>query len=156
MKRTAAALAAGLALMALGATGALGILIDTEYQGHAKGDAGGSFVGFDVKQSHGEKKVKNFQVQGLDFECDGGSPGQVGPTSVDDAFPVNDNGEFGGRSHATIFPVFDPMAKVTGKLKPGGKAVGTIRMHGKLDPEGQPGIKCDTGTLGWKAEKGAF
>jgi hypothetical protein len=154
MKWAAMALAAGLTVTALGAAGALAIPIDTEYTGHAKGDAGGSFVGFDVKKAHGEKKVKHFQVQGLDFECDGGSPGQIAFTMVDDAFPVDGKGEFGGRSHATIVPNFDPRAKVTGKLKPGGKAVGTIRMRGKLDPEGQPGVKCDTGTLGWKAEKG--
>jgi hypothetical protein len=144
-----------LAVALVGAAGALAIPIDTEYNGHAKGDAGGSFVGFDVKKaSNGTRKVKHFQVSGLDFECDGGSPGQTGVIFVDDPFPVNRNGEFGGRSHATIPPAIDPLAKVTGKLKPGGKAVGAIRMHGKLDPEGQPGVKCDTGTRGWKAEKG--
>jgi hypothetical protein len=149
----AMAVATLVALAAL-AAGVMAVAVDTEYDGHIKGEGSlDSFFGFNVKKSNGERKVKDVLVDGVDFECDGGSPGETGLIFVDDSFAVDKHGEFGGRSHATIPPAIDPRAKVTGKLKSHDKATGTIRLHGTLDPDGQPGVKCDTGTVEWKAEK---
>ena len=95
MKRLLIPLALAAALV--GAAGALAIPVDTEYNGHAKGDAGGSFVGFDVKKaSNGTRKVKHFQVSGLDFECGVGSPGQTGLSHRARAFAKFVDGALGG------------------------------------------------------------
>ena len=64
--------------------------------------------------------------------------------------PVHDDGTFKGSGEVVGIPA-DPHGKVTGKLKHGGKAEGTLRLSGELD--GDSGSDCDTGHLDWKGQK---
>ena len=148
MKRLLIPLALAAAL-ALCAAGAWAFALETEYRGTVNDE--GSF-GFDLKKRNGTKRVKNV-IAGMTFTCEEGDPGQNG-IELDGSFRVHHDGTFGGKTSATVVGL-DPPAKLTGKLKPHHKAVGTLRAHGELDPLAQPGLKCDTDTQDWKAKRDA-
>jgi hypothetical protein len=140
---------AAVAVVAISATAlAFGL---GEYNGNVKGDPS-SGLWFEVRQTEDGRRVKDIGGAGFDFTCDEGTPGDTSGVGLERSFKVED-GSFGGTSNAVILG-FDPPAKITGRLKRGGRATGTIRMKGELDPEGQPGIECKTGVLEWRAEKG--
>ena len=122
-----------------------------DYNGHVKGDPG-SGVAFNVDRSQSRPRVFNIDASGLAFDCPEGSPGETEAVFFDGIFRVHRDHTFGGKSDVTIGNT-DPPGRFEGKLKAGGKAAGTLRIHGELDPEGQPGVTCKTGVLGWKATK---
>jgi len=125
-----------------------------DFNGEIKGDPSpGSAFAFNTGKKGDDKFVGNVQASGIDFECPEGSPGETPGVTLSKLFKVNHDGEWGGRAEAFIGDS-DPPARVEGKIKPGGKATGTFRMHGELDPNGQPSVECKTGLLEWKAEKG--
>lgn len=125
-----------------------------EWNGDINGDPRpGSGIAFNVKKANSARKVTDVVANGLEYTCDDESADETSGLELEKSFPVDENGEFGGKSSAVLLG-FDPPAKVTGRLKPGGEASGTIRVHGVLDPKTHPGLKCDTGTLHWKAERG--
>jgi hypothetical protein len=143
-----------LALVISASAMAVGVFTN-DYNGNIKGDPyPGSSIGFDIKHtaSH-HRRVTGFNASGIVFHCSGGDPGETTLTTIDGSFRVHRNGIFGGKAHATIEAV-DPRAVLTGKLRHDGSAVGTLRLHGTLDPVDQPGVNCDTGTKDYKAEKG--
>jgi hypothetical protein len=154
-RRRLIAVVIGLATAALVAATARATITIGEYWGDVDGDPfPESELAFDIKKTDsGKKKVKNVEASGLDFTCDKGSPGQTAGVSLDDSFVVKHK-EFGGHTDSVTLG-FDPHAKFEGELKGGGIAKGTISVHGKLDPLSQPDLKCKTGTLDWKVEKGA-
>ena len=122
------------------------------YQGHVKGDDE-SHVGFDIERTpDGHRRVVDFLASGLDFTCEKGSPGQTTGVGLTRTFRIRRDRTFGGRADAVILG-FDPPARLTGELRRHGRVVGTIRAHGELDPEGQPGVDCNTGRLEWRARK---
>ena len=124
-----------------------------DYNGHVKGDPSpGSGVAFSVDRSETHPSVFNIDASGLDYDCPEGSPGETAAASFDGIFRVHDDRTFGGRSDVTIGST-DPPGRFEGRLKAGGTAAGTLRVHGELDPVGQPGVKCNTGVLRWKATK---
>jgi hypothetical protein len=124
-----------------------------DYNGHVKGDPSpGSGVAFSVDRAEGHRVVFNIDASGLDYECDEGPPDDTAAVSFEGDFRVHRDGTFGGKSDVTI-GVTDPPGKFEGKLKGGGKATGKLRIHGELDPEGRPGVDCNTGVLRWKASK---
>jgi hypothetical protein len=146
--RTLTALAA-VAAMVL-ATGALAFALG-DYSGEIKGDPSSGLT-WDVKNTQGGRKVRSIILTGVNFTCEKGSPGETAGVVLDEKFRVGEDGNWGGNSNAVISG-FDPPARITGRLKPGGKASGTFRMKGELDPKGQPGVDCKTGLQEWRAEK---
>lgn len=149
-------LAIALLLLSL-AAGALALALTSggQFNGEIKGDPyPDSSISFDVQRTRkGHRRVKNVNASGLDFTCEAGSPSQTSAVRLEGGFRVDGNGEFGGRTDATILG-FDPPARLSGKLRRHGRATGTLRVHGELDPEAQPGVDCDTGRLEWRAKRG--
>jgi hypothetical protein len=106
-------------------------------------------MGFNVVKTDAGKKVRGMLLDGLPYECEEEPAGATEGHRVLGSFKVQ-NREFGGTRDAVDAELVDPTAKVTGKLKPGGKAKGTIRLKGAI---AGPGSDCDTGRLEWKALK---
>ncbi len=139
-------------LAALAVTASAWAFATGDYTGEIKGDPDSGFS-FNIRKTDAGRRVKSVVGAGMDYTCEDSSSGETSGTLLLKSFPVDEDGEFGGRSDAVIFG-FDPPAKLTGKLKRGGRASGTIRVHGELDPKNNPKLSCDTGTLDWKAERG--
>ena len=142
-RRTAIAVAAALLVPATAAATIVG-----DYHGQIKGDAL-TELGFDVKRSDsGHKRVRFFVADGVSFTCTVGADGRTDPMQIDATFPVNRDGEFKGKGD--VITNVDPVGKVTGRLKRGGRAAGTLRISGELDGAGS---SCTTGVQEWRAEK---
>jgi len=132
---------------------AYGIAVGGNYHGNVKGDPRpGSGLSFDLVKTKNGKSVRKVVASGLDYTCEGGSPGDTSAVILEGGFPVNDR-KFGGRTDATIAG-FDPPARFAGRLRNGGRATGVIRVKGELDPKGQPGVDCDTDRQEWRAQRG--
>jgi hypothetical protein len=116
-----------------------------------KGDPD-SDLSFNLRKTDAGRRVKSVIGFGLDYTCKDSSSDQTSGVELMRSFPVDEDGEFGGKADAVILG-FDPPAKLTGKLRRGGRASGTIRVHGELDPKGNPGLDCNTGTLEWRADR---
>jgi hypothetical protein len=143
---------AGLALAILVPTGALAISVGGNYHGAVKGDPDSS-INFELKRTDsGKRRVTGFVAAQLDFTCEGGDPGQTSGVLLNRGFRVKRDRSFGGRADATILG-FDPPARLRGKLRRHGRAVGTIRVHGEIDPQNQPAVDCDTGVQAWRAKR---
>ncbi len=137
--------ALGFAIAAAGASA----LFQLDYNGHLRGKPN-SYVGFNVKKtSTGKRKAAFFTSRGLPFKCDTGSTGKSEFLTLDDAFRIV-RGEFDGKSHV-FTPQGDPVARVHGTIA-NGKAHGTLRLSGKLDPN-DSSASCDTGARKWVAER---
>jgi hypothetical protein len=145
-----ALLALPIAALAFAGT-ALAIPALHDYNGHVKGDPG-SAVAFNLDRSGSRPRVFNIDASGLGFDCAAGSPGETDAVFFDGIFRVHRDRTFGGPSDVTIGNT-DPPGRFEGRLKSGGRAAGTLRIRGELDPEGQPGVNCKTGELRWKAAK---
>jgi hypothetical protein len=125
--------------------------VSGEWGGNLRGDQD-SFISFDTERSAtGKKRVVHVFFGGIDMTCPKGTDGETSGVSLIGGFRVR-HGEFGRKADAVISG-FDPPAKLTGEFKPGKRAVGTIRLRGELDPQGQPGVNCRTGLQEWKAGK---
>jgi hypothetical protein len=153
MRRLACATIAA-AAGAVIAPGAFGLPVGGDWNGAVRGDAyPDSSVQFDVvRGATGNRRVVNVLLAGLDYTCDEGAPDDTSLVSLTRGFRVHRDRTFGGRADAVI-QGFDPPARFTGKLRRHGRASGTIRVHGELDPEGHPGANCDTGRQEWTAKK---
>jgi hypothetical protein len=111
-------------------------------------------MGFDVKTKKGKRNVINFHFTALPLECDGG-PNSSSGNVPEFKIKVSDGGSFDADLIST-----DPGAQaelnIDGKLKSGGKAQGTVRVHGQdvvvNDTSGGPRQPCDSGKTKWTAE----
>ena len=139
----------------LGAAGALAIIGPSEgtHNGHFKGDPE-SGISFRMKRTEaGHRRIVDVFASGQNFTCAGdGEPGETSLTSLNRGFRVKPDRTFGGKADATILG-FDPPARFRGKVRRRGRVVGTLRLHGEIDPFEQPGANCDTGTQEWKARR---
>jgi len=112
------------------------------YEGDIVGSSG--FIEMVVVRDHGKVTVEHFHADDLDCP-EGTGDANFGIREI----KVKDNGRFNetkslgyhGRSHQ--------YAKVRGRLRPGGRAKGTVLYHGSFDGVGI----CDTGTRMWKAQR---
>jgi hypothetical protein len=146
---------AGVPIAVLATTAAFAVAVaNSDYNGAIKGDSyPGSSIGFDIKQAHHHRKVVNFVASGMAYDCTGGDYGDTTAADIEGSFRIHPDRSFGGKAHATILGT-DPAAVLKGRLRHNGSAVGTLRLHGVLDPQGHPGVNCDTGTQDFKATKG--
>ena len=145
-----------LAVGGLATAGAHAIVVQTGgYNGQIKGDPyPGSSISFKVKRTAaGKRRIVKFIASGMAYTCKGGMSGSTPAVSLERGFRVRKDRTFGGRADAVILG-FDPPARLKGKLRRRGRAVGTLRVFGELDPVGQPGVYCDTGLQEWRAKKG--
>jgi hypothetical protein len=118
------------------------------YQGQIKGDAL-SEIGFDTERTDsGRKRVVQFFTDGISFTCTVGADGRTEPMLVDATFRLNRDREFKGKGD--MITEVDPVGKVVGRLKRGGRAVGTVRITGELAGAGS---QCTTGVQEWRAAK---
>lgn len=126
-----------------------------EYNGHVRGDPyPESAIWFDIDRTEaGRRRVVDFSASGLDYRCESGPPGETPAVFLQRGFRIKRDRTFGGRADAVIAG-FDPPARLRGKIRRRGRAVGTLRIHGELDPVGHPGVECTTGRLEWRARRG--
>ncbi len=73
--------------------------------------------------------------------------GTTGPCLRDDH--PRSTRSFEGKGDWVGLP-FDPVGKVSGRLKPGGDAKGSFKLTGEL---AGPGTHCRTGLVDWKATR---
>jgi hypothetical protein len=130
---------------------AFGFSASFDYTGTVRGQATSS-VGFSIERSAtGHKRVTEFTVVGVDYTCNDAPPGQTGGWMLDRVLRVKAR-KFDGKGDWTGLP-FDPVGRVSGKLKPGGRASGSFKLTGEL---GGPGTHCRTGLVDWTASKLPF
>jgi hypothetical protein len=142
----------GTAALALAFSGSALAFAVTDYQGNVKGEPLSS-LGFNVDHNANGKRVATGFVMGnLDYTCDTAPAGSSGGYTSHRRFRVR-HAKFSLKQNITEGG-FDPVLTMTGRLLGGGKAKGTLRLKGKLDP-GHPSARCDTGTVHWKAERTA-
>jgi hypothetical protein len=109
-------------------------------------------VGFDVRKKDGKRKVINFSFSNLPLECDGG-PNSTSGSVPNFRIKVSKRGNFDADLVSTD-PDAEAELNIDGKLKSGGNAEGTVRVHGEdvivNNPQGdrQP---CDSGKTDWTA-----
>jgi hypothetical protein len=111
-------------------------------------------MGFDVKTKKGKRKVINFSFSSLPLECDGG-PNTTSGSVPDFKIKVSDGGSFDA-DLISKDPGAEAELNINGKLKSGGKAQGTVRVHGQNvgvnDQSGGARQPCDSGKTKWTAE----
>jgi hypothetical protein len=159
MKRTLIVLAlAGALVMSFAATAWAGSFSDADYQGRAEKDPG-TFVGFDLDKQQGVTKLTHLETI-LKNQCTDGEGGQFfsdGKGSIrvrdDNTFSGTLRGQFVNRGG----PVSNYKFKLSGKLQKHGKAKGKISSSFDFIAMRRGGSdRCYTGTLDWKAERGAI
>jgi hypothetical protein len=138
-----------LGLAALGfAPSSFGFAANFDYIGQVKGQDGSS-VGFSVGRSaSGRKRVTQFTVTRVAYECRDASPGVTDGWLLDRGIRVKAR-RFEGRGDWVGLPL-DPVGKVTGKLRRRGRASGSFKIRGEL---AGPGTHCNTGLVSWRASK---
>ena len=128
---------------------ALAFAVSHTHSGEIEGDPS-SYIAFDlIKTDFSGKRVANMVFSKAPYTCESDPSGQTDPMDVKGSFKVKHH-EFGGTRELDPDAIIDPSAKITGKLKDGGKVVGTIRVKGEL---AGPGSDCHSATLDWAAEK---
>lgn len=149
MKRIALSLCVCGFAWAAAAPASLGFSLDFDYVGTVKGQEA-SEVGFKVEKSaSGRKQVTEFTVLDVAYECSDAPPGTTtGGWVLDRKMRIKAR-KFDGEGDWVGLP-FDPVGKVSGKLKPGGIAKGSFRLTGELAGSG---THCKTGLVDWKATK---
>ena len=137
------------ALLALAsAPASFGFAANFDYLGQVKGQDGSS-VGFSIGRSaSGRKRVIDFTVTRAAYECRDAPPGLTDGWVLDRGLRVKAR-RFEGRGDWIGLPL-DPVGKVTGKLRPGGRASGSFKIRGEL---AGPGTHCNTGLVGWRATR---
>src|SRR5918998_984199 len=119
-----------------------------DYDGRVKG-APGSEITFNVDRRKGEKHVKvfRFEATGVPTDCGGspdtteyGLPGYFGLRIRDGRFHIKDSPS-GFRD--------DSLFVLHGRLRPGGRAKGTLRIVDDFDNT----PTCSTGRVRWSASK---
>ncbi|MGH2967115.1 MAG: hypothetical protein ACRDMH_17290 [Solirubrobacterales bacterium] len=124
---------------------------ELDFSGHVRQDPD-SFVGFNVKRTEtGKRKVTFFTTRGIVYSCDDTSTGRTEFLTLEGSMRVKHR-RFEGKVRV-FTPQGDPVARVHGKLQGDHQvANGDLRLVGKLSP--QPGLRCDTGVLEWRATAG--
>jgi hypothetical protein len=149
LKRIALALCICGVACAAAAPASFGFLLDFDYVGTVKGQEA-SEVGFKVKKSaSGRKQVTDFTVLSVAYECSDAASGVTSGGWVLDRKMRIKARSFEGEGDWVGLP-FDPVGKVSGKLKPGGIAKGSFKMTGEL---AGPGTHCKTGLVDWRATR---
>ena len=149
MKRVALSLCICGVVCAAAATASFGFLLDFDYFGTVKGQEG-SQVGFEVgKSASGRKQVTEFTVLDVAYSCSDAPSGTTTGGWVFDRKLRIRSRSFEGKGDWVGLP-FDPVGKVSGKLRPGGNAKGSFKLTGEL---AGPGTHCKTGLVDWKATK---
>jgi hypothetical protein len=166
-RNTTAWRAAGATILLAGALAASAIagpgFPDNQYEGRAEGDSG-TYVGFDVVNNNGNRKVRAVSAF-LTYRCQGGGGGEAF-VRAEGGIKVNDEGRFRGTVRTDEVPVRQALARrgdlteatylFKGRLKSGGRARG--RIDGNLFFSGMPrgeSQRCYTGELDWAARRGA-
>ena len=121
------------------AAGAAGGAAHREYAGQIKETNRGEVSFRLTTQAYG-KVVRGFKVRRIPVVCDGQRNTQ--DFKVGEGMEVVD-GRFSGS-----FDIFGPDASVSGRLKKGQRASGTVRVAGT-----SPTSSCDSGELRWTAER---
>ncbi len=136
-------------LLALGAApSSFGFAANFDYVGDAKGQDGSS-VGFSLTRSaSGRKRVVDFTVTRVAYQCRDALPGLTDGWLLDRGMRVRSR-RFEGRGDWIGLPL-DPVGKVTGKLRRRGRASGSFKIRGEL---AGPGTHCNTGLVDWRASK---
>ncbi len=116
-----------IALMAL----SIAVLIAPAAVGAAKKTYGGAFessgeLQFDLKKANKGKKILDFTFAGFPVQCDSGSQTTSGHLTF--AIKVKNN-KFEADAISTN-PGSESKLNLTGKLKNGGQAEGTLKVHG--------------------------
>ena len=146
MKRLVLSIVVCGALSAVSAPSSLGFAGAFDYVGTAK-DQMISSVGFFLERPVGApKRVTGFTVSQVRYECSDAPPGFTQGWRFKPKMKVKAR-KFEGSGDWTGLPL-DPIGTVSGKLRPGGVAVGEFKLNGEL---GGPGTHCHTGKLDWKA-----
>lgn len=140
----------------LAAAGAPAIIVGPDggtHYGQFKGDPD-SGISFRMKRTEsGNRRIVDVFASGQNYTCSGdGKPGETSQASLNRGFRVKPDRTFGGKADATILG-FDPPARFRGKVRRHGRVVGTLRLHGEIEPFEQPGANCDTGVQQWKAKR---
>jgi hypothetical protein len=160
---TTARLAGGATIALAGALAAtaIGGIPDNQYEGRAEGDSS-TYVGFDVVNNNGKRKVKAVSAF-LTYRCQGGSGGEAF-IRTSGRIKVNDEGRFRGTVRAEEVPVraltrggpAEATYLFKGRLKSGGRARGRIDANLFLSEAPRGGSqRCYTGELDWAARRGA-
>jgi hypothetical protein len=124
------------------------------YNGNVIGQPGPeSGITFNVVKVNGHKRVRDMVLSGIDFTCSGGDPGETPGVAVEGSFRVARDRTFGGTHDSQILAI-DPKATIHGRLRRHRRVTGTLRLRGELDPQNQPGVKCDSGVQNWRARFG--
>jgi len=126
---------------------------DNAYQGRIEGDPN-TYFGFDIVHQNGKRKVTQVALQ-PPHSCYSGNHG-YDPVVIPGSFTVR-HGRFHGTRQGTYTELYSPSPppatfKLSGKLLRHGKARGTVGF--RAFPVG-PGDTCYSGTLAWKANRGA-
>jgi hypothetical protein len=145
----------GLAIAVSATTVAHGIIVGPgpgTHHGEFRDDPQ-SGISFEMRRTDsGHRRIVEVFASGMDFTCEDGDPGQTSLVSLNRGFRVKRDRTFEGRADATILG-FDPPARFRGKVRRHGRVVGTLRVHGRIDPGNQPKTNCDTGVQEWKAKR---
>lgn len=148
MKRLVLSLGICSLVAALTAPSSFGFASNFDYTGHARGNPVSS-VGFFLKHSPGgRKKVAGFTVTQIPYTCSDAPPGATAGWRFKPKMRLTHR-KFAGKGDWTGLPL-DPVGKVSGKLRPGGVAVGDLKLKGEL---AGAGTHCHTGLLAWRATK---
>lgn len=115
------------------------------YKGQIKTDENSSVV-LKVKQSDGDRFVKQFVANDFLIACDSG-PATLRKAEIRGLIPVNDKRKFkvSGTNAGQVL-------KVTGKLTGKRNAKGTVRYSGPTPVDGVI-ESCDSGKLDWSASR---
>ena len=134
---------------ALAAPAAFGFSTSFQYLGVVKGQET-SEIGFSVEKSaSGKKRVTGFTVLRVAYDCSDAPSGSTTGGWVFDGTPRIRSRQFEAKGEWVGLPL-DPVGKLSGRLKPGGRASGSFKLTGEL---GGAGTHCRTGLVDWKASK---
>jgi hypothetical protein len=150
MKRLILVLCLSGLMVALSASSAFGIAANFNYAGNVKGSPNERVFFFLKHTSSGRKKVLGFTVLQIPYRCSDAPSGTTGGWQFTKRMRVNKRHRtFEGRGAWVDLPL-DPVGKVSGKFRHGGKAVGDFKLRGEL---AGGGTHCHTGLLKWRAKK---
>lgn len=148
MKRIALSLCICGFAAAVAAPASFGSATSFDYFGTVKGQED-SEIGFSVtKSASGRKRVTGFTVIAIAYECTDAPAGATNGWMLDRGLRIKSR-RFEGEGDWIGLP-FDPVGKVSGRLKPGGHASGSFKITGEL---AGTGTHCKTGLVDWKASK---
>ena len=151
VKRIALSFGACALLAAAAAPSSFGFAAGFDYLGEVKGQDGTS-VGFSIDRSaSGHRRVSEFTITRVAYDCRDAPAGLTDGWVFDPGIRVKSR-RFEGRGDWIGLPL-DPVGKLTGKLRRGGRASGSFKIRGEF---AGAGTHCSTGLLDWRASRSAI